>query len=162
MCKGFLSCGGVTHQHLPQCDSTLGKMCGDIISHCVQWLFSSGGGVLFLSCGSVLRAPPELQYFLLLGRDGGLCRGLCSSFDTRCSSQLLAWLLFSTCEGLLSIYFRGLPLFAAEELFSMCDVLVNSSLLVVGETSSVLVEVSSVIVTSDSSRVAAKNSVVPL
>ena len=44
----------------------------------------------------------------------------------------------------------------------MCDVLVNSSLLVVGETSPVLVEVSSVIVTSDSSHIAEKNSVVPL
>ena len=55
----------------------------------------------------------------------------------------------------------GSPLFVAEELFSMCDVLVNSSLLVVGETSSVLVEVSSVTVASDSSCVAAKNSVVP-
>jgi len=44
----------------------------------------------------------------------------------------------------------------------VCDVLVNSSLLVVGETSPVLVEVSSVIVTSGSSRAAAKNSVVPL
>ena len=39
---------------------------------------------------------------------------------------------------------RGSALFAAEVLFSMCDVLVNTSLLVVGETSPVLVEVSSV------------------
>ena len=43
----------------------------------------------------------------------------------------------------------------------MCDVLVNFSLLAVGEASPVLMEVSSVIVTSDSSRVAAKNSAVP-
>ena len=42
----------------------------------------------------------------------------------------------------------------------MCDVLANSSLRV--ETSPVLVEVSSVIVTSDSSHIAEKNSVVPL
>ena len=119
MCKGFLSCGGVAHQYLSQCDSILGMMCGDIILHSVQWLFSSGGGVLFLSCGSVLRAPPELQYFLLLGRDGGLCRGLCSSFDTRCSSQSLAWFLLSTCEGLLSIYFRGLPSICSRG--EMCD-----------------------------------------
>ena len=55
----------------------------------------------------------------------------------------------------------GSSLSSAEVFLSMCDVLVNSSLLVVGETSPVLVEVS-VIVTSDSSRVAAKNSVVPL
>lgn len=44
----------------------------------------------------------------------------------------------------------------------MCDVLVDTSLLVVGETLLVLVGVSSVIVASGSSRVATKNSVDPL
>lgn len=44
----------------------------------------------------------------------------------------------------------------------MCDVLVDTSLLVAGETSLVLVGVSSVIVASGSSRVATKNSVDPL
>ena len=57
---------------------------------------------------------------------------------------------------------RGSALFAAEELFSMCDVLVNSSLLVVGETSPVLVEGSSVIVASVISHVSGKDLVVPL
>ena len=76
MLKGFLSCGREAHQYLLQCDSTLGMMCGDIVSHCVQWLFSSGSGILFLSCGSVFRAPPELQYSFLLGCDRGLFRGL--------------------------------------------------------------------------------------
>ena len=56
---------------------------------------------------------------------------------------------------------RGSALFAAEELFSMCDVLVDSSLLVVGETSPVLVGGSSVIVATGSSPVAAKDLVVP-
>ena len=44
----------------------------------------------------------------------------------------------------------------------MCDVLVNSSLLVVGETSPVLVEGSSVIVASVISHVSGKDLVVPL
>ena len=57
---------------------------------------------------------------------------------------------------------RGSALFAAEELFSMCDVLVNSSLLVVGETSPVLVGGSSVIVDTGSSPVGAKALVVPV
>ena len=57
---------------------------------------------------------------------------------------------------------RGSALFAAEELFSMCDVLVDTFLLVVGETSLVWVGISSVIVANSSSRVATKDSVVPL
>ena len=56
----------------------------------------------------------------------------------------------------------GSPLFVAEELFSMCDVLVDSSLLVVGETSPVLVWGSSVIVATGSSPVGAKALVVPV
>ena len=53
-------------------------------------------------------------------------------------------------------------LFATERILSMCDVLVDTSLFVVRETSLVLVGVSSVIVASGSSGVATKNSVVPL
>ena len=54
---------------------------------------------------------------------------------------------------------RGSALFAAEELFSMCDVLVDFSLLVVRETSPVLVGGSSVIGASGSSDFSAKDSV---
>ena len=50
----------------------------------------------------------------------------------------------------------------AEGLLSMCDVLVDFSLLVVGETSPVFVGGSSVIVASDPSWVAAMDSLVPL
>ena len=50
----------------------------------------------------------------------------------------------------------------AEGLPHLCDVLVDSSLLVVGETSPVLVKVSSVIVASGSSHVVSKDSVFPL
>ena len=47
-------------------------------------------------------------------------------------------------------------------LISICDALVDSSLLVVGETSPVLVEGSSVIVASVISHVSGKDLVVPL
>lgn len=118
-CKGFLSCGRVAHQYLPQCDSTRGMMCGDIVSHCVQWLF--GVAVEFLSCGSGLRAPPELQY--LPSCAWGLCRWFCS-FDTRCSSRILAWLLLSLVRA--SSHLLQELLYLQQELFSLCDVLVNS------------------------------------
>ena len=53
-------------------------------------------------------------------------------------------------------------LFATERIMSLCDVLVDTSLLVVGETSPVLVGSSSVIVASGSTHVAAQDLVVPL
>ena len=53
-------------------------------------------------------------------------------------------------------------LFATERILSMCDVLVDTFLLVVGETSLVWVGISSVIVASGSSGVATKDSVGPL
>ena len=84
----------------------------------------------------------------------GALQGVLSSFGTRCSSQILAWLLLSTCEGLLSSYFRG--------LISMCDILVDLSLLGAAVTTPVFVGASSIIVASGSSCVAAKDLVVPL
>ena len=56
----------------------------------------------------------------------------------------------------------GSSLFAAEALLSMCDVVMDSSLLVAEETSPVLVGSSSVIVASGSTHVAAQDLVVPL
>ena len=50
----------------------------------------------------------------------------------------------------------------AEGLLSMCGVLMDSSLLVAGDTSPVILGGYSVIVASDSSHVAAKDFVVPL
>ena len=102
-------CGGVAHQYLPQCDSSLGMMYGGIFLHCVQRIFSSSGGVLFLSFGHGLGAFLEFQWSLLLGCDGHLYRWVLSSQNNRFSSQILGWLLLSTCEGLFSVYFRGLP-----------------------------------------------------
>ena len=56
----------------------------------------------------------------------------------------------------------GSSVFAAEVLLSMCDVVVDSSLLVAEETSPVLVGSSSVIVASGSTHVAAQDLVVSL
>ena len=56
----------------------------------------------------------------------------------------------------------GSFLCVAEGLLSMCGVLMDSSLLVAGDTSPVIVGGYSVIVASDSSHVAAKDFVVPL
>jgi len=56
----------------------------------------------------------------------------------------------------------GSSLFAAEALLSMCDVVMDSSLLVAEETSPVLVGSSSVIVASGSAHDAAQDLVVPL
>ena len=50
--------------------------------------------------------------------------------------------------------------FATEGIMSLCDVLVDTSLLVAGKTSLVLVGISSVIVASDPSHVATNDSVV--
>ena len=56
---------------------------------------------------------------------------------------------------------RGSFLYVAEGLLFMCGVLMDSSLLVAGDTSPVMVGGYSVIVASDSSCVAAKDYVVP-
>ena len=82
-----------------------------------------------------------------------LALGIPHNFYRGCSSQLM--------RAPSRVNSGSSSLFATERIMSLCDVLVDTSLLVVGETSPVLVEVS-VIVTSDSSRIAAKNSVVPL
>ena len=82
-----------------------------------------------------------------------LALGIPHNFYHGCSSQLIRAPSRVNSWVLLSICYR-------ED--SMCDVLVDTSLFVVRETSLVLVGVSSVIVASGSSGVATKNSVVPL
>ena len=84
-----------------------------------------------------------------------------SSFGTRFSSQICVWLLLFICEDLLSSYFGGFISIFGRGI-PMCDVLVGFSLLVVRETSPVLVGASSVTGASGSSHVSAKDSVVSL
>ena len=109
-CAGssFLVVVGVAHLYLLQSDTSLGMTSRSqcIVSHCGQWFLSSSGRIPLLSCGSRLGASLELQWPLILGCDGGLCRGVLSSFGIRCSSPsgwflTLVWFLLSTCEGLL-------------------------------------------------------------
>ena len=104
----FLVVGVGLHLYLPQSNSCLGTISGCILSHCGLWLLLSIVGVLLLSCGRGLRAPLKLQWSLLLYCDGGLCKKVLSSIGTRFSSQILAWLLLSLCDGLLSSCFAGL------------------------------------------------------
>ena len=109
----FLVVGGRSLLYLPQSDSSLGVISEGILSHHVWCLLSSKGGVLLLSCGSGLRVPLELQRSLLLGCDEGPLQGCLLFFwQGRYSSQILAWIILSTCEVLLRSHFRG--------LFSIC------------------------------------------
>ena len=116
-CAGasFLVVGRRSLLYLLQSDSSLGVISEGILSHHVWWLLSSKGGVLLLSCGSGLRVPLELQWSLLLGCDEGPLQGCLLFFwQGRYSSQILAWIILSTCEVLLRSYFRG--------LFSICRI----------------------------------------
>ena len=93
---------------------------------------------------------------------GGLAEGaslllalsIPQNFYRGCSSQLM--------RAPSRVNSGSSSLFATERIMSLCDVLVDTSLLVAGETSLVLVGIFSVIVASGSSRVATMDSVVPL
>ena len=146
---------------MPQSDSSLGIISGHILLYCGLRLLSCVSGILLLSCDSGLGAPLEFQLSLLLYSDGWLCRVVLSSFGTRFSSQICVWLLLFICEDLLSSYFGGFISIFGRGI-PMCDVLVGFSLLVVRETSPVLVGASSVTGASGSSHVSAKDSVVSL
>ena len=81
-----------------------------------------------------------------------LALGIPHNFYRGCSSQLM--------RAPSRVNSGSSSLFATERIMSLCDVLVDTSLLVVGETSLVLVGISSVIVASDPSRLATNDSVV--
>ena len=111
-------CGGVAHQYLPQCDSSLGMMYGGIFLHCVQRIFSSSGGVLFLSFGHGLGAFLEFQWSLLLGCDGGSAEGsslllalvIPHNVYHGCSSQIVRAPLKVTQDAPLYLLQRGFSL----------------------------------------------------
>ena len=92
------------------------------------------------------RAPLEVKGCVLSGWGvGGFMGDALSTFGTRGSSLILVGLLLSSCEGLHSTYFWELvstfgssSLFFTRRLFSRCDILGDTTLVVPGESASVL------------------------
>ena len=161
-CAGPPYCGWGTHLYFLQSDSSLGMVSGVMVSPCGWWLLLNSSGILLFSCSCGPEAPLELQWSLFLGGDGWLWRGFLSSFGTWCSSQSFAWMLLSACEGLLSSYFMGLASMCSRgaPLYMWC---LAGQLSTYGkENLSSFGGGSSVTGASDSSHVAAKDSVVPL
>ena len=106
MCRGLLSCcGGGAHLNFPQSDFSLCIMSGGLLSHCGWWLLLRSGGVLCLTwalaSGLLLSCSGSSSKVVMRGSEGGLL-----FFWHWMFLQVLAWLFLSTCEGLLSIYFR--------------------------------------------------------
>ena len=142
---------------MPQSDSSLGIISGHILLYCGLRLLSCVSGILLLSCDSGLGAPLEFQLSLLLYSDGWLCRVVLSSFGTRFSSKILCVCSSLVVRASSQVTLGGSSLSSAKAFLSLCDVLVDFSLLAVRETSPVLERASSAIGASGFFDVSAKD-----
>ena len=106
---------------------------------------------------SGLVAPHKFQWSLLLYSDGWLCRVVLSSFGTRFSSKILCVCSSLVVRASSQVTLGGSSLSSAKAFLSLCDVLVDFSLLAVRETSPVLERASSAIGASGFFDVSAKD-----